>query len=89
MPGRKDLRHHADLVDRMATKLGVDLQSAAITGSISVDALGEAVLRCADCPNPAHCQGVLAEDHETDQPPEYCRNLDLLRRLATAAKDGA
>ena len=59
MPNREVLKLHAGLVDRMATKLGVDLQEAAIDGDVSIDQLSDAVLNCTDCPNPGHCQRFL------------------------------
>ncbi|WP_281994965.1 DUF6455 family protein [Ruegeria faecimaris] len=81
MPDRETLRHHAGLFDRMAGKLGVDLQESAIAGHISVDQITDAVLRCTDCPNPGHCQSFLNQPVLAAQTPEYCRNQDLLSKL--------
>ncbi|MGV6805703.1 MAG: DUF6455 family protein [Ruegeria sp.] len=81
MSSRESLRKHADLVDRMATSLGVDLQEEAIAGVISVDEITDAVLRCTDCPNPDHCVNALANQAVGGKPPEYCRNQDLLKKL--------
>jgi len=40
----KTLKHHAELVDTMASKLGVDLQEQALRGNISVSGMYAAVL---------------------------------------------
>ncbi|WP_170365507.1 DUF6455 family protein [Ruegeria arenilitoris] len=82
MSRREELRRHAALVDRMAQKLGVDLQEAAIGGSVSIDEITDAVLRCTGCTNPYHCDRALALQNGDGRPPEYCRNQDLLARLA-------
>ncbi|SLN22064.1 DUF6455 family protein [Ruegeria meonggei] len=81
MPNRETLRLHAGLVDRMATKLGVDLENAAIGGDVSIDEISDAVIRCTDCPNPGHCQAFLDRDEIAQRTPEYCRNQDLLSKL--------
>ncbi|MES0824486.1 DUF6455 family protein [Ruegeria sp. SCP11] len=81
MTSRETLKHHAGLVDRMATKLGVDLQQSAIDGDVLFDELTDAVLRCTDCPNPKHCQNFLVQSAQVDRAPEYCRNQELLGKL--------
>ncbi|WP_037308408.1 DUF6455 family protein [Ruegeria halocynthiae] len=78
---QETLKRHAGMVDQMATKLGVDLQSAAIEGEVSIDQLSDAVLRCTDCPNPGHCQSFLNRPDPARQAPEYCRNQELLTKL--------
>ncbi|MFY2825734.1 DUF6455 family protein [Ruegeria sp. MALMAid1280] len=77
-----NLKLHAGLVDRMASKLGVDLQEAAIGGDVSIDQLSDAVLNCTDCPNPGHCQRFLDQPAVVARAPEYCRNQGLLNKLA-------
>ncbi|SDW69080.1 hypothetical protein SAMN05444358_1011514 [Ruegeria halocynthiae] len=81
MSDRKTLRRHADLLDRMATTLGVDLQEVAIGGTLRFDEISDAVLRCTECPNPGHCETYLAQNSATPKAPEYCRNHELLSRL--------
>ncbi len=81
MSDRETLRHHADLVDKMATTLGVDLQEAAIEGALEFDEISDAVLRCTKCPNPGHCESLLAQNQAASKTPEYCRNQELLSRL--------
>ncbi|UAB87742.1 hypothetical protein I5192_10870 [Ruegeria sp. SCSIO 43209] len=81
MSDRETLRRHADLVDRMATTLGVDLQEVAIEGALQFDEISDAVLRCTECPNPGHCKAFLAKNLTAPDTPEYCRNHELLNRL--------
>ncbi|KIC41647.1 hypothetical protein RA27_09870 [Ruegeria sp. ANG-R] len=81
MSDRETLRRHAGLVDKMATTLGVDLQEVAIEGSLRFDEISDAVLRCAECPNPGHCEAFLARYPAASKAPEYCRNTELLSRL--------
>lgn len=81
MADRDQLKHHADLFDSMASTLGHDLQEAAIAGKLRIDDISDAVLRCADCSNPGHCQQWLADRERALDAPEYCRNRDLLDRL--------
>ncbi|WP_109466610.1 DUF6455 family protein [Albibacillus kandeliae] len=77
------LRRHADLLDRMATTVGVDLEEAVlVAGTMRMDELADAVLRCTDCSDPGHCAGWLAlHGTPAEQTPSYCRNRDLLMRL--------
>ncbi|WP_170758457.1 DUF6455 family protein [Ruegeria lacuscaerulensis] len=82
MHKRETLKHHAALVDQMATKLGVDLESAALSGDISIDQISDAVIRCTDCPNPGHCQNFLNHPQPASRTPEYCRNQEMLSKLA-------
>ena len=77
------LKHHADLLDRMASAVGVDLEQAtAAVGGLTLDDLADAVLRCAGCPDPDHCATWLAARTEpVADTPGYCRNRELLARL--------
>ncbi|MFC3613970.1 DUF6455 family protein [Lutimaribacter marinistellae] len=81
MPSRDQIKHHAHLVDGMATTLGIDLQEAALNGDVSMDEVSEAVLSCTACTNPGHCAGWLEETRKAERTPEYCRNQDLFTRL--------
>lgn len=83
MTDRQTLRHHAGLVDRMATARGIDLEAEALSGAISFDEISEAVLRCTGCSDPGHCDGWLdTRSGVAGDGPGYCRNRDLLDRLA-------
>ncbi|MFD2854780.1 DUF6455 family protein [Seohaeicola zhoushanensis] len=82
MTDMPNFRRHAALVDEMAGALGVDLEEAALRGKLDLDEISDAVLRCTGCTNPDHCQGVLATKPQLEQAPGYCRNRDLMHRLA-------
>jgi len=82
MPGKATLKTHADLVDRMAGTVGVDLEEAMMEGRMTFDQLGDAVLSCTGCSQPETCRKWLAEQQEVvDAAPDYCRNRDMFRRL--------
>lgn len=81
MTERATLKRHADLVDRMATTLGIDLEEATLTGAIEMDELAGAVVRCTECASPDACNRWLDATPSADTPPAYCRNSDLLDRL--------
>lgn len=83
MPNRDVLKRHAGLVDQMADTLGVDLEEQTLRGEVSIDDISDAVLNCTGCSNPDHCEGWLAEKQgDAARPPGYCRNVDLLMKLA-------
>lgn len=78
----KKLDHHADLVNRMANTVGVDLGDAVLSGALSGQVLRSAVLNCCGCEGGAECPDWLnAHAHGADVPPDYCRNRDLLAQL--------
>lgn len=81
----QDFRRQADRVDRMAARLGVDLEEALFRGDMPSDAIADAVIACAGCPDPAHCDRWLADAEAADRraaaAPGYCRNRDLLAGL--------
>ncbi|WP_171239621.1 DUF6455 family protein [Ruegeria sp. HKCCA5491] len=85
MRSRETLRRHAGLVDNMATKIGVDLEAAALGGEISIDQISESVLRCSGCPNPDHCESLMQRSEGLEKTPEYCRNSDLFAKLIPEA----
>ncbi len=79
----KDLMLSAALVDDMAKRTGTDLEEAVLDGRISMDDLAEMVLRCARCACPEDCaMRLMDRTGGASMPPEYCRNRDLLVRLA-------
>ncbi len=76
------LRIHAQLVDRMADTLGLDLEESILRGQMQIDDLSDAVLRCTGCTQPGACQHWLAETPRPQAtPPGYCRNSDLFADL--------
>lgn len=73
---------HAGLMDRMATRVGVDLEEAVLRGLITPSELTDAVLACTGCANADHCEGWL-EDHpgSAERALDYCRNRALFDEL--------
>lgn len=79
------LDRHADLVHRMAERLGIDLVEATQRGEVSEEALRSVVLTCTGCHQTGDCESWLAEHSGgANETPDYCRNKDLLNRLAVA-----
>lgn len=76
------LKRHADLVDRMATSQGVDLEESMMAGHLTPGDLGDAVLACTGCAAPEACEHWLAAHEGGESAPDYCRNSDLLADLA-------
>ena len=73
-------RRHAALVDRMADRIGTDLEEAVLRGRLEFEELSEAVIRCASCLNPDRCEYIL--DHSIGSgAPAYCRNTELFNRM--------
>ena len=86
MQSTMTLKRHAELVDRMASSLGLDLEQAMMEARLTVDALGDMVLACTGCPRPETCEHWLAQHRNaiTETTPAYCRNSETLALL----KDG-
>ena len=75
-------KRHADLVDRMANALGIDLEEKIMRGKLQIDTLGEAVLRCTGCADPCGCEQWLgAQATVADAAPAGCRNAELFDGL--------
>lgn len=85
MFGTDKLARHADLVNAMATTVGVDLPGALATGRLGAEGLRSAVLRCSGCAHPEACGDWLG-DHASgaEAPPGYCRNRAMFAALADA-----
>lgn len=84
MVAQPKLKHHAALFDEMAHHVGIDLEEAFEKGgALTLDEIGEAVLRCTNCSDPGHCTGWLKLDQDA-RAPSYCENRDLLERLQRA-----
>lgn len=83
MMAQSELKKHAELFDKMADVLGVDLEKAIEdTGALNLIELGDAVLRCAGCSDPSHCAGWLnAHENGAEKAPGYCQNIELFERL--------
>lgn len=76
------LKHHAVLMDRVAARLGIDLEAAVFDGQMAFDEVADAVLRCVECANPEDCAHWLARDEaQAAAAPVYCQNRALFERL--------
>ena len=76
------LKRHSDLVDRMATSQGVDLEETMMAGHLTPGALDDAVLACTGCAAPEACARWLDSHDVGETAPDYCRNAALLSELS-------
>jgi len=75
-------QRHADLIERMANALGLDLDERIMQGGLDIESLDDAVLRCTLCSDPEGCEHwVSAQQDEAPAAPEMCRNLALFQAL--------
>ncbi|WP_292523564.1 DUF6455 family protein [Mesorhizobium sp.] len=70
------------LMGRMIQRLGVDRQLKTVPNQASVTS--RAVDRCRSCGHQDECAVWLDENEQPDDPPDYCRNRDLIARLQRA-----
>ncbi|RWB24993.1 DUF6455 family protein [Mesorhizobium sp.] len=71
------------LMGRMMRRLGVDRQLKVVADHAAVT--NRAVDRCRSCGHQDECSTWLDEHQHADDPPNYCRNRDLIARLQHAA----
>ena len=82
MFGFEKFDRHAELVDRMADTLGVDLTEAVQRGDLPPDDLRRSVFNCLGCKEVGACEHWLEENSAgSDVTPGYCRNDAMLRML--------
>ncbi|MEI4234353.1 DUF6455 family protein [Roseovarius sp. D22-M7] len=81
MQNRATLKHHADLVDRMANIQGLDLEERIMAGAMRPDELSDAVLACTGCASADGCAQWLDRTESAEKTPDYCRNAELFSRL--------
>ncbi|OED48218.1 hypothetical protein AB838_12480 [Rhodobacteraceae bacterium (ex Bugula neritina AB1)] len=82
MTAEAKLKTHAELFDRMASTVGLDLEEEAVAGTLRFDEIPEAVLRCTRCGGVGACQKWMAEGPRPGaDAPDFCRNRDLLGYL--------
>lgn len=83
MLGQSRLEKHAELVERMADTLRVDLAEELQTGRMTPEDMDETVLRCATCIDVGECQNFLAAHRDTgaDTAPGFCRNKSQLEKM--------
>lgn len=82
MSGKAKFDEHAELVEKMAEVLGVDLDEEMMAGRWTPEDLQATVSRCLGCTDPANCRFWL-EEHAAGaaETPGYCRNKDLLETM--------
>lgn len=74
------LEKHADLVNAMADKAGVDIGDQIISGHLSASALRGAVMLCTHCTHVGECQGHL-RDGPAGEVPDFCLNKQMFETL--------
>lgn len=71
---------HADLVNAMADKAGVDIGAELLAGRLSAQGLRGAVMLCTHCEKVGACRNHLAEAPQGNVP-DYCLNKPIFDRL--------
>lgn len=85
MSNQDALARHEALMHRMANLNGADLSLAGQVGLISPEEVFAGVLACSGCTGVAQCEAQLAD--EEVGVPDYCRNSETIRRLASEMGD--
>ena len=75
------LKRHAGLVDKMADRVGVDIEEEILRGSLETGEVSDMVLRCTSCTNPDDCAALLDSQEKQGSMPEYCRNARVFQKL--------
>ena len=82
MPASGIQRRHAELMERMANALGLDLDEKIMEGQLDIETLDDAVLRCTGCTDPDGCDHWLnAQQGIAPAAPGTCRNMTLFEML--------
>ena len=82
MHGSKTYTEHANLVDRVAYKVGVDFDKAVQRGDLLPEQVLESMFRCLICTQSDLCAEWLDTDTDGDGGiPAYCRNGALIEKL--------
>jgi hypothetical protein len=82
MPGKLTRDRHEGLMTRMAETLGADLDAAELRGALPPEMREDMLQACTGCSDPTACGHWLATHDRAEAAPGYCRNGDLLARLA-------
>lgn len=82
MQGDKTRARHAALMHQMAATLGADLDHAEMQGDLPPEMREEMLLACTGCSDPTGCAHWLSRTAKAADAPGYCRNGDILHRLA-------
>lgn len=75
------LKHHADLMDRMAQTQNIDLEERMMGGKLRPEELSDAVLACTGCASSDACVHWLGRTETAEKTPDYCRNAELFSLL--------
>ena len=87
MPQTKTIKRHADLVDRMAGTLGLDLEEKVYAGQLDPETLCDAILRCTGCSDPNGCEAWMArQTAPVDATPLMCRNGEVFAALKSGRR---
>ena len=82
MPQTKTIKRPADLVDRMARTLGMDLEEEVYAGQLDPETLCDTVLRCTGCTDPDGCEAwMAAQAGPVEATPIMCRNGEVFAAL--------
>ena len=73
---------HEVLVDRMADRLGLDIELLKMKGAVDDYTMDGAVDRCMGCTGAEDCSAWMADHLNPPAPPDYCRNTKLFETLA-------
>ncbi len=73
------LVHHEQLMTRMASQNGADIDLALMTGAMTPSDLHEATFRCMGCTQTSNCEKRM-EEGELGVP-DYCRNADMIAEV--------
>ena len=76
------LARNVDLMPRLAQRLGIDWADRMDRSPYAAAEYRHALMRCAECPNDGACRAWVERAHQADAAPDYCRNKEMLQRLA-------
>lgn len=79
MPQSQTVKRHVRLMDDVATRVGMNLQEAAIRGALRIEEIQKAVTRCGACPDPDACEAWLAGSEQSVPP--FCQNKAMFERV--------
>lgn len=76
------LVRNVDLMPRLAQRLGIDWADRMDRSPYAAAEYRDALMRCAQCSKDGACRAWIERVHQADAAPDYCRNKELLQRLA-------
>ena len=82
MQGNLTRDRHDRLMTRMAETLGADLEDAEARGQLPPEMREDMLLACTGCADPSACGHWLDTHDHAEAAPGYCRNRDILHKLA-------